>query len=45
MKSNILLLLTFLVIAIQYVNCDEQDVMRQLPDCPPFPYNAYSGYL
>lgn len=23
----------------------ESDIMRQLPDCEPFPYNAYSGYL
>ena len=23
----------------------EADIMRQLPGCDPFPYNAYSGYL
>jgi cathepsin A (carboxypeptidase C) len=27
------------------VYADEADIMFQLPDCDPFPYNAYSGYL
>jgi len=24
---------------------DENDIVRQMPDCDVFPYNAYSGYL
>ncbi len=46
MKQEILLLL----LGATSVYCGrsvgvESDVMRQLPDCDPFPYNAYSGYL
>ncbi len=49
MKREILLLLLGVSSVLTLVTDSapnlEADVMRQLPDCDPFPYNAYSGYL
>ncbi len=27
------------------LSAPKEDILTQLPDCPPFTYNAFSGYL
>ena len=39
---------TFILVMLglaAFASADESDIVYQLPDCAPFTYNAYSGYL